>query len=87
MFRAPVCCSDDECVVRFYLHTVIRFLLSTALIRAAVFLRAPLNPMFNDAMIAVYFLTSFSLLMLRISLQLTDSHRSHRNGISEWKGN
>lgn len=61
MFRAPVCCSDDECVtlIRFYLHTVIRFLLSTALIRATAFLRAPLNPRFNDAMIAVYFLTSF----------------------------
>lgn len=48
-------------VNQIYLHTVIRFLLSTALIRATAFLRAPLNPRFNDAMIAVYFLTSFFL--------------------------
>lgn len=93
----PVCCSqcvsDDECVIRFYLHTVIRFLLSTARIRAAAFLRAPLNPRFIDAMIvsfwctAVYILTSFSLLMLWISLQLNDSHWSHGNWIRGWNGN
>lgn len=70
-------CNDDECVIIFYLHTVSRFLLSTALIRATAFLRAPLKPRFNDAMIvsfwctAVYFLSSFSLLMLWLSLWLT----------------
>lgn len=84
---AAVSVSDDDCVIRFYLHTVIRFLLSTARIRAAAFLRAPLNPRFIDAMIVSfwctegYILTSFSLLMLWISLQLNDSH------LEPWKLN